>query len=265
MPQIYRKEKQKSSLKHNGLKVGALFSPLREGSLTVETALVLPWFLFAMVTVLFLFRGLQIQYIVGEALDKAVAQTALIKEITPKEAENQIKQLFYKELEESQCPISMINLEMAGFSWDDSVVDERYLDMKINYQIKLPGWVLRDRLWKISKSSRCRRWKGIPGNGENEDYTEWVYVTPEGSVYHKSRECTHLKLSIHAVTIEEAEKYRACEHCAKGEKGAFMVYITKEGECYHTKLNCSGLKRTIYMMRLEQVQGRSPCSRCGGN
>lgn len=264
MPQIYRKEKQKSSLKHNGLKVGALFSPLAKGSLTVETALVLPWFLFAMVTVLFLFRGLQIQYIVGEALDGAVAQTALEKEIAPEEAENEIKYLFYKKIEESQCSTAMINLGMAGFSWSDSLVDERYLDMKVDYQIKLPGWLLQDSMWKVSKSSRCRRWKGVLGNGENGNSAEWVYITPEGSVYHKSRECTHLKLSIHAVSMEEAEKYRACEHCTKKTKKTAMVYITEEGECYHIKLNCSGLKRTIYMMRFDQVKGRSPCSRCGG-
>lgn len=264
MPQIKRKESKKVSLKHNGLKNGALFRSLQKGSLTIETALVLPWFLFAMVTVLFLFRVMQLQYIVGDALDKAVAETALVRETTPEKAENSVKLLFYKELVANQCPISMINLGMAGISWDESETDEDYLNMKIEYQIKMPGWILKNRMLQVTEISRCRRWTGIPGNGSNESCGEWVYITPEGSVYHKSRECTHLKLSIHSVVAEEATNYRACECCAEGEKITPMVYITEEGECYHIKLNCSGLKRTIYMVPLNQVEKRSPCSRCGG-
>lgn len=264
MPQIKRKESKKDSLKRNGLKNGALLRSLQKGSLTVETALVLPWFLFAMVTVLYLFRVMQIQYMVGDALDKAVAETALVRETTPEKAENSVKLLFYKELVANQCPISMINLGMAGFIWDDSDKNEEYLNVEVNYQIKMPGWLLKSNMLQVTETSRCRRWTGIPGSGSNQSFGEWVYITPEGSVYHRSRECTHLKLSIHSVTAKAAEGYRPCELCAKGEKITAVVYITEEGECYHTKLNCSGLKRTIYMVPLTQVKRWSPCSRCGG-
>lgn len=264
MPQIKGKEYKNSSLKHNGLKNGALFCFLSRGSLTVETALILPLFLFAMVTVLFLFRVLELQYVVGEALDKAVAEAALQRDAQPQKVENAVKLLFYKELAKENGQISMINLEWAGFSWEDSGTDETYIDMKVAYQIKLPGWILKDRMLAVTECSRSRRWTGMSGAGVNGSGGEWVYITPEGSVYHRSRDCTHLKLSIQSVAAGAAKNYRACELCAEGEEVTPLVYITKEGECYHTKLNCSGLKRTVYMIPLMQAEGRSPCSRCGG-
>ena len=260
MPQIKGKEDKNSSLKHNGLKNGALFCFLSRGSLTVETALILPLFLFAMVTVLFLFRVLELQYVVGEALDKAVAEAALQKEISAQEVENAVKRLFYKKLAKKDAQVSLINLEWAGFSWEDSGTDETYIDVKVAYQVKLPGWILRNRMLAVTECSRSRRWTGMSGAGANGSYGEWVYITPEGSVYHRSRDCTHLKLSIQSVPAETASGYRACELCGEGKEVTPLVYITQEGECYHTKLNCSGLKRTVYMIPLMQAEGRNPLS-----
>lgn len=265
VPQIKRKEYKKSSLKRNGLKDGALFHSLREGSLTVETALVLPWFLFAMVTVMFLFRVLQLQYMVGDALDKAVAQIALLQEEDLEKVENEVKLLFYKELKGQDCQTSIIAQGMAGFSWENSQVDETYIDMEVSYKVKMPGWILKNEVLQVTECSRCRRWTGLSGSGEDSGAGEWVYVTPEGSVYHKSRDCTHLKLSIQSMSMQSAvSKYRACERCVAGEQILALVYVTDEGECYHFKLNCSGLKRTVFMVPLTEAEGRSPCSRCGG-
>lgn len=266
MPQIQGKEDREGSLKHNGLKIkiGALFCSLSEGSLTLESALVLPCFLFAMVTVLFLFRVLQFQYMAGEALDKAVTEAALLGKESPEEVENKVKLLFYKELEAENLPISMVNLEMAGFSWEGSIVDETYIDMKLSYQVKLPGWMLQNGMFSVAVSGRSRRWSGMSGKGESSSSGEWVYITPEGGVYHKNRNCSYLKLSIQRVNAENTRSYRACELCAEGDSMPPFVYITEEGNCYHIRLNCSGLKRTVYMIPLSQTEGRGPCSRCGG-
>lgn len=264
MPQIKGKECPKSSLKHNVLENGALLHSFQKGSLTVETALVLPWFLFAMVTVLFLFRVLQIQYMVGESLDKAVAETALLGEGIPKETENKVKLLFYAELKKQDCPFSMIALKIAGFSWNGSVVDESQIQMKVKYKIKMPGWILKNRMLEVTESSWCRRWTGMSGKGEEAGNEDWVYITPEGKVYHKSRECTYLKLSIQSAGVEKAARYRACEICTEGNKVPSRIYITEEGDCYHISISCRGLKRTIYMIPVKQAKGRSPCSRCGG-
>lgn len=266
MPQTTRKECKYGSLKQNGLKNKdeALFSSLQQGSLTIEAAVLLPLFLFTMATVLLLFRVLQLQYMVGEALDKAVTEAALLREETQEEVENTVKLLFYKNLAVQDSQISWINLGMKGFSWENSGSDEDYINMKVSYQIKMPGWMLRDNLLTVTECSKSRRWTGLPGNEESGSREEWVYITPSGSVYHKSRECTHLRLSVQVAEAEMAARYRACQLCAEGETLPSLIYITEEGDCYHIKLSCSGLKRTVYMIPLSQAEGRSPCSRCGG-
>lgn len=274
MPQIKGKDNRKNSLKNNGLKIKkqrhneVLFHTLRKGSLTVETSLVLPLFLFAMVTVLYLFRVLQIQYLAGNALDRAVAETALLREESPETVAARTKILFYKELVQSEAPLFVVVFGMGGFSWKGSEIDGRYLDMRVQYQIKIPGWMLGKRTLKVEETSRCRRWTGDNGDKTNGSIETWVYVTPSGKVYHKSRKCTHLKLSVKSIHSKrlsgDMKKYRECERCVKKRGLPAKVYVAKEGECYHIRLDCSGLKRTLYMIRLSQTGSKTACLRCKG-
>lgn len=130
-----------------------------------------------------------------------------------------------------------------------------------------------ERLWiypfqtknDVVQSAVCRAWIGFTELEEEETY---VYVTPDGSVYHLYGDCTHLNLSIQKVSFPKAcvsrneygEKYRPCELC-KGDFGA-LVYITSEGNCYHSERSCSGLKRTIRQIPLSEAKGRGCCIRC---
>ncbi|MBR5420496.1 MAG: hypothetical protein IK115_05040 [Lachnospiraceae bacterium] len=109
---------------------------------------------------------------------------------------------------------------------------------------------------------------GAGGGGDSGE--RMVYITETGTVYHLTRSCTHLKLSITAVSREALAtarnggggRYRPCEICGGGNGGT--VFITNEGDRYHSSLGCSGLKRTIYEIPISQVGGRRCCSRCGG-
>ena len=100
-------------------------------------------------------------------------------------------------------------------------------------------------------------------------HTEYVYVTDNMSVYHTSAECSHLDLSIHTVsgnisvfiTNEEGRHYHACEKCASEGRGD-VVYVTEHGECYHNSYNCSGLTRNVKMVDASTVEGLHVCSRC---
>lgn len=117
----------------------------------------------------------------------------------------------------------------------------------------------------VTQRAVCRAWIGFTELETDETY---VYVTPNGSVYHLSRDCTHLDLSIERVSFAGAcasrnqygERYGACELCGRNP-GAF-VYITSEGNRYHTERSCSGLKRTVRQIPLSEVGGRSCCIRC---
>lgn len=117
----------------------------------------------------------------------------------------------------------------------------------------------------VVQSAVCRAWIGFT---ELETEETYVYITPEGSVYHLYGDCTHLNLSIQLVSFaaassaknEYGQKYRACELC--GSSPGAMVYITSEGDCYHSERSCSGLKRTVRQVPLSEVGKRGCCIRC---
>ena len=124
----------------------------------------------------------------------------------------------------------------------------------------------------VSMSNRYygRLWTGY-SLGENEEEAEYVYITENGSVYHLTKSCTHLKLSIKSVDAKDlwdkrnnsGGRYTACNKCCEEEEEVSTYYITATGDRYHMELSCSGLKRTIYMVTPEEVADWSLCGRCG--
>ena len=116
-----------------------------------------------------------------------------------------------------------------------------------------------------------RAWTGydVERKFSVEEQEEYVYITENGTVYHRERNCTHLTLSIELAGKDEVGqlrnesggKYYPCEKC--GGDGSSFVYVTGEGTRYHNTITCSGLKRTVISIPLSEVGGRPPCSRCG--
>lgn len=273
MPWITGKENGKSSLRQKYIEKSygcsppkALFHALLSGSLTVEAALVLPIFLFAMIMILYLFRMMQVQYIVGNSLDQAAAEASLFGSVSQKEAENLAKAMFYKELAVQKCPMSGIELGVAGFSWKNAKADSDFVDLSVSYRIRFPLSFFGRKSVSLSNACRMHRWVGNRDGTGNQEGKEWVYLTPTENVYHIRRDCSHLKLTIQSGTINETirRKYNPCGHCVRKKKPGGIVYITSEGDCYHMKIDCSGLKRTVYMVLKEKVGNKRACSRCGG-
>ena len=119
--------------------------------------------------------------------------------------------------------------------------------------------------------ANIRKWTGYDvlnvANGIEDE--EYVYITESGTVYHRSRDCSHLKISIRVVPLEDVvnernrhgNKYYKCERCGSyGSSG--VVFVTNDGSKYHTSASCSGLKRTIYVVKITETGGRGPCSSC---
>ena len=115
-------------------------------------------------------------------------------------------------------------------------------------------------------------WNGyeIPEDPQAADkYLDVVYMTENGEVYHESRNCTHLKLSIREVTRTVAESavnkwgssYTPCEKC-NPEPLSWKLYITEEGNRYHSSLDCPGLKRTVFTISRSRAAEYPACSRC---
>ncbi len=136
------------------------------------------------------------------------------------------------------------------------------------YRSKRAGQFWINPFWKesyITQKAVCRAWIGFT---ELELQETYVYITPEGSVYHLYADCTHLDLSIQRVMIatarisknEYGESYQKCQLCEEPFGG--WVYITSEGNRYHSIRSCSGLKRTIRQVPLSKTGGRNGCLRC---
>ena len=229
------------------------------------------------VSILFFFRVMQVQLEVQKALDDTGRKLAVC---LPADDETFIDDaagrvaaeiLLKKELTGREEAEQYITGGIAGVSLTGSKFEEENVCLRANYRIRLPVSLIAVSDIKVVLKTECRKWTGFSVDGAEEGTDVWVYITETGTVYHKTKSCTHLALSIRAVNQEEVdqlrnesgERYSACLLCEESENIRGRVYITNLGNRYHMDLNCSGIKRTIMMVRLSEVEGRPVCSKCG--
>ena len=220
-----------------------------EGSLTAEAALAFPLVLFALTALVYLFPFFLKQTQVSRALTeqaRGLAQSAY--------------------LTETWLDTELTGAGLTGIGRDGELV------VQDSYVVNLPpglSWI--GPVW-VTQKKTVRGWIGFQGRTgiENLEEDDLVYVTEYGTVYHRSLECRHLRLSITKTNLEEVKqlrstdggKYTACEYC--GEKTVYWLYVTQDGDRYHSTLQCQGLVRKIRTVPFSEVGGRLPCSVCGG-
>lgn len=215
-----------------------LFSS-QEGSMTIEAAVAIPVFLFAILNLL------SIILLFGEYSTNLADMHQRAKLLS----------VHAHVLEEGQD---------VG---NDLIIQTKVL--KIKPMIELMGFETGQTIVQC----RLRKWTGYDVAGKNNrvDEEEWVYITPYGESYHRSRECRYLNLKIFAATMEQmnsyrnksGEKYYSCQVCARDSRSGVCFY-TEYGNRYHFMPNCSALKRTIKTVKISEVGNRHACSYCGG-
>lgn len=239
-----------------------------KGSITIEAALSIPLFLFAVLSLVFLFEVTVIKMNVKEGLyaaGKIASRDAyMIKVLIPKEVEADVVEYVGGErLDKSivsggrngiNCSKSSISL----FTGEGKLVAE--------YQVvpPFPGHVLKI---KQKEEIKIKGWVGYKGGSNWNREEEVVYITETGLVYHKDYNCTHLDLSIKGVSAGQIEELRnesggrfyPCERC---DSDTLFLYITGTGNRYHGNISCSGLKRTVYSVTISEVTGKGACRRC---
>ena len=127
---------------------------------------------------------------------------------------------------------------------------------------------------KVSDEIYMHSFTGYTGSGSLGIYgdpDEYVYITRSGTKYHRSPVCTHINIKPHAVNAQDIQnagnrygrKYKACSVCHPSISG--ILFVTDDGECYHCDSGCPALKRTVYMISLKEAieNGYSACSKCG--
>lgn len=259
------------------------------GSMTLEAAFVLPFFLFAVINILFAvniigtqsrmnaalhqvgnkmaFSGSVYEKTVGGVVPDALAGVVL----TSLYARGEILEYVGREYIDQSC----ITGGTGGISMTGSSVMKEgdVIDLQVCYRVKpfsdlmgFQGFAMRQRYYG-------RAWTGYDVSqyiSDQQQEDPMVYITKTGIVYHRNRNCTYLNPSVESVSVISLEsrrnqsggKYHPCELC-DGSRVQGQVYITAQGNSFHSQIQCAGLKRTIYTVSLSNVQGRGACSKCG--
>ena len=257
-----------------------------KASMALETAFCLPLFLFGMLTIIYLMESIRFSGNLCAALSQtakkfsgyAYAQTfmpsssdsALVGKavsLTLGSSES-IKYLGNTYIDESPVQGGSSGL---NFFYSSMLGADQIIDLVAVYKVKpLYGFFGIDT-FQVCDRAYVRAFTGYDNRKKDKFSTEEeiVYITETGTVYHKSRNCRHLRITIRETSLSQVAgernegggKYYPCEHCGKSE-GTGALYITSDGDRYHTKLSCSSLKRGIRAVPISKVGERRGCARC---
>ncbi len=286
-----------------------------KASLTIEAALILPIFIFAIIAFIYLLQLIIINNNFQESITNIGLSTAkygyvyesisdfatdekgdlesqreegVTNSLLEEAIAKSISSLYYKLQLTSKTNTkalnkSIIKNEFSGVSTYLSSFMEKdnEVDIIINYDIALPVPFIKIDNFHIVQRVRLNAWTGyrpIPkftsaseGTEETDENEEMVYITASGKVYHNSANCTHIKLSIKNVPVDQVKnlrnssggKYTSCYICGSRPQSDKNIYITTSGDRYHNDRTCSGLKRTVTKVPLKTVEDRAACKRCG--
>ncbi len=267
------------------------------GSLTVEASFAFPIFLFAVFALISIFRFIGAEYEVEHAVFTAARNITefgsladVAEELFPDVGgiagkivdETVIGTAVRRELGEDVLGLVDGGTWGLSFSGSELFKDDK-IRIRCSYTLQVPFFFFGEALGiPVSHSVTYRYFNGhdVPlvlaeaeGEPDEEDNTEYVYVTETGSVFHISNNCSAIKISKREMiygSLESARntgggKYKPCEKCAKGNPPG-VVYVTDSGDRFHYKKDCSALKRTVTRIAKEDAlkKGYRACKRCSG-
>ncbi|MFV0362101.1 MAG: TadE/TadG family type IV pilus assembly protein [Suipraeoptans sp.] len=263
------KGKNKKSFIKNVLSKKASVFTSRQGSITIEAAVVLPIFIFAVLTLVFLMEAMAIRTNIRMGLAHACKQIAIDASLVPMVNSAKVESYIIESIGGDRLNRSIIKGGKSGIDCSKSSMSMLTGKGKLvaEYTVETP-FPMFNGLAKIREEAVVKAWNGYVEDGgilENEDI---VYIAETGIVYHKDYNCTYLVLSIKSITYasisesrnENGGKYYECSRC--DIKSGSMVYITDYGDKYHGSVGCSGLKRTVFSVPISEAIGKGGCSKC---
>lgn len=262
-------------------------SSFLKGSLTVEAAIALPLFLFALISVIFIGEAVRFSGNLSSALLESAEKLSVYAyagdKLSGMDNAGALggkaisltlgKSLAVSELGRGYVEESPVENGVSGLSFIHSSVlgPDQMIDLNAVWRMKTPVPLPGVTGFKVIDRARIRAFTGYDNTGKRDRYKdeeEIVYITERGTVYHRKRSCPHLNISIHktdrgsvgALRNSGGGKYYPCEYCGGGSSGT--LYVTDDGDRYHTKISCPGLKRTVKAVPISEVGGRGPCHDC---
>ncbi len=239
-----------------------------KGSLSLEAALVLPVFLFFILTLFLGIEAVRFQSNILEGLNEGLGKIYA--------GGSDGKEAVLPYLDTQRLPYHCVDGGRGGILLQDhSTVDsDGIIELSASYGIRpaadfMPTGNIRIRDRVVGHA--FTGYTGGFGTEHDPEEDEYVYITETGTKYHRSTECTHIRITPAAVDASYIEsgrnrrgaKYYPCERCRPALSG--LLFITPEGSRYHCDSNCSALKRTVWALPLKEAvsRGYTPCSKCG--
>lgn len=249
------------------------------GSLTVETALVLPIFLFVFISLLYFLVVIQYTNCVLEgvhqtAKDMAIKSYAISKNI------NSTGYVGSVALSETYVRANVnkyltnVDMKTGSINYIKSTINNDLIDIIAEEKIQIPYSFLGNNRFFLLERVYIHPWTGYNEstaiNPSTNSSEELVYITSSGSVYHKNRNCSHLKVNPKPISNSElltkrnveGGKYYPCEYC-RPTKSSRISYITDFGNRYHSSMNCGAITRDIHTIKISEAGSRRACRDCG--
>lgn len=252
-------------LSKKNVKKENIFASFR-GSLSLEACLVIPLFVMFLMTIILSVEMVRLQTNLFEALHQGYS--SCFEDVDGKEALSRA----YLYMDSRKYPYICLsgNLDIEDIS---TVSTDGIVELKTCYRLKDFIFYLPTGVGRISDRVYGHAFTGYSMSTQDVETMEeeYVYVTATGSKFHRSSECSYIRVTVIPVDYSYMEygrnndgaKYYPCEICHPGKGGT--LYITREGNRYHGNRGCSGLKRTIKILTEREAidSGYTACSKCG--
>ncbi len=248
----------------------------KKGSITVETTLVLPLFIIFMINIISLFEMIYVHMSMDVALNQVGQEISVAANFQNIYENDLLTEVYVRERVVQLLGRSAINdsLIMGGTNGivllrSEITKDNDVIDLVMTYRVE--PWFPFFQVGDMVMINRCfiKAYTGYEQKDSNINERRY-YVAESGEVYHLSRSCTHLQLTISMVNTSEletarnkdGEKYKPCAVCYDKETSGGHYYIAEQGNRYHSSVACTGLKRTIYIVKESSIGDKKLCLRC---
>lgn len=269
-----------------------------KASATVEAALVMPLYIYAVMAVTYMMQIYQIRLEVDAALYNALREQNKYNYLNYVQKEKQndeiinekdinindtivgslslhsvlIKNLGSEYAKEHNIKGGNSGIKIICYSYDSSTIQAA-----AEYSVKNPFDIFGIGYIKVVQEFTYEVWLGekYAGDyGKDKDNTDSVFITRTGTVYHKTRNCPALNIDVKMVDFSQINNYRnkngsiyyPCSKCKtynnKNESSYEYVYVTDYGVRYHRDENCSEINRTIIEISRNKVTGMRACRLC---
>lgn len=291
-PIIFLREAKRLSLERASLSTHSL------GSITVEAAIALPFFIFAISSIIFLFNVLYIQNTFQEQLSniaKNLSNSAYLSSAILSLSEDEKSNLastsnFYlSDLSGSIIDSAIVRNKFLnpslynfinsnyirngedGISFSLTKYDSTNtsLEIVISYEFVLPFLPDFIRL-PVTQICKIDLYDGCPITPAKNDHDPYVYICIDSNTYHTNKYCSYLLkyTSVHSINDSVSIGLPACSFCtyyytSHKDVEPKYIYLTELGGCYHTTLECSVFTRSIYTVKLSSLNYTyNLCTRC---